>query len=111
MAKRPQSIDTKIRHIKQQLLVLGSLRPGALSEQYNVCGKAACRCKAQPPQKHGPYYQLSFTWKARSRTQFIRRPEVAEVKRQLRNYRRLRSLVDEWIALELEQAQLKRDGA
>ncbi|MGC9328602.1 MAG: DUF6788 family protein [Candidatus Hinthialibacter sp.] len=29
------------------------MRPGALSQQYNVCGNPRCRCKdPQHPQKH-----------------------------------------------------------
>jgi len=48
----------RIKRIKAQLVALGDLRPGALSEQYNTCRSAGCRCKADPPAKHGPYHQL-----------------------------------------------------
>jgi hypothetical protein len=30
--------------------------PGSLGRRDNVCGKPGCRCKADPPQLHGPYY-------------------------------------------------------
>ena len=47
------------------------MHPGSLREQYNVCGKAGCRCKdPKKPQKHGPYYQLSYTWRGKSSTPF-----------------------------------------
>jgi len=37
------------------------MRPGSLSKQYSVCGKAGCRCvDREKPRKHGPYYQLSY---------------------------------------------------
>src|SRR5215469_9455653 len=39
---------------------------GALSLQYNVCGSPSCRRKADPPLKHGPYPQISFTWHGKS---------------------------------------------
>jgi hypothetical protein len=29
------------------------------TKPYTACGKAACRCHADPPQRHGPYYQYS----------------------------------------------------
>jgi hypothetical protein len=30
-----------------------------VAERYTICGKATCRCHADPPQRHGPYYQYS----------------------------------------------------
>jgi len=102
MNLRPPSLEARIHKIKQQITALGDLRPGNLTQQYNVCGKPDCRCKATPPLKHGPYYQVSFTWKGKSKSQFVRRQDLAVVKKQLRNYRRLRQLLDRWLVLALE---------
>ena len=104
---RSAQLEAKIEKLKQELLRLGDLRPGTLSEQYNVCGKAGCACKADPPRKHGPYYQVSFTWQGRSRTQFVRREHVGTVRQQLRNYERLRDLIEAWIAAGLELSPLR----
>jgi hypothetical protein len=102
-----QSIENRIQKIKQQIAALGDIRPGALSQQYNVCGNPTCRCKATPPVKHGPYYQSSFTWKGKSRSQFVRDDDAEEASRQLENYRQLRELVDEWVTLAVELSQLR----
>ena len=104
---RQAVLERKIAHLKARLIALGDLRPGSLSEQYNVCGTAGCQCKADPPRKHGPYYQVSFTWQGRSKSQFVRREHVATVRQHLRNYQRLRALVDEWIAAGLELSRLR----
>ena len=104
---RQAQLEAKIDVLKQDLLTLGDLRPATLSEQYNVCGKAGCACKADPPRKHGPYYQVSFTWQGRSHTQFVRRENVATTRQQLRTYERLRTLVEAWIAAGLELAALR----
>jgi hypothetical protein len=77
----------------------------------DTCGKAGCACKADPPRKHGPYYQVSFTWQGRSRTQFVRREHVATVRQQLRTYERLRELVEAWIAAGLELFALAVGGS
>jgi hypothetical protein len=87
--------------------VLGDLRPGSLSRQYNVCENLTCRCKGSPPEKHGPYYQVSYTRQGRSGTTFVRRPQLATVRRQLRNYTRLRQLVDRWIEAGTELSNLR----
>jgi hypothetical protein len=106
-----RSLERQIEKVKQDLMRLDGLRMGSLSEQYNVCGTPGCRCKASPPEKHGPYHQLSYTRKGKSTTRFIRKPNLATVKRQLRNYARLRSLVDRWLDLEIELSDLQLEQA
>jgi len=107
MNNRWRVLESRIEKIKQQIVALGSLRPGSLSQQYNVCGKPDCRCKADPPQKHGPYHQLSFTWQGRSSTQFVRGEDLQLVEQQLRNYRKLRELVETWVTLGMELSRLQ----
>ena len=103
-------IARKIEHLKQQLAELGPMHPGSLSEQYNVCGKPGCRCKdVKNPQKHGPYYQLSFTWRGQGRTRFVRAERLAEARQKLANYKRFRELTDQWVDLVVELEQQERE--
>jgi hypothetical protein len=104
---RPELLRRRIDKIKQRIAALGDLRPGALSQQYNVCGSPGCRCKATPPVKHGPYYQISVKRHGKSTTQFVREQDLAEVQTQLDNYRQLRELVDEWITVSSELSSLR----
>jgi hypothetical protein len=102
------SLEAKIGKIKEEIMALGlELQPGVLTQQYNVCGSPGCRCKGDPPQKHGPYYQLSFTRKGKSRTQFVRRHELNLVQEQVRNYQRLKKLTDRWVALGMALSRLQ----
>jgi len=107
MKRKIQQLENKIATIKAALTTLGELRPGSLSEQYNVCGRPNCRCKGSPPQRHGPYYQLSYTRNGRSSSRFVKHSELAAVRRQVENYARLRTLVDRWIDLATELSELK----
>lgn len=108
MANSETAILRRIGEIKAELVKLGPLRPGHLSQQYNVCGTPGCRCKANPPRKHGPYYQLSYTWRGKSHTEFVRPENLPALRQQLINYERLRNLLDEWITLGINAAQLQR---
>ena len=99
-------IDRRIAAIKRALTQLGPLRPGSISRQYNICGSPGCRCKADPPEKHGPYHQLNYTWRARSHTEFVRDQDLAALSAALANYQQLRSLSAEWIDLGIERARL-----
>jgi hypothetical protein len=108
MKSRTQVLEERIGLIKTKLTRLGELRPGVLSKQYNVCGNPACRCKANPPHKHGPYHQLSWSRKSKSRTRFIKESELRTVRAQISNYQRLQALVGEWVDASIELCDIKR---
>jgi hypothetical protein len=107
-----QNLERRIQEIKAELAALGEMRPGSLSKQYNVCGKSNCRCKdPQNPQRHGPYYQLSWVHRGKSTTQFIRPPLLPEVRAQIASYHKFRKLTEEWVNLALRLAQAKLRAA
>jgi hypothetical protein len=107
-----QQLEQRIQSIKTQLASLGDMRPGSLSQQYNVCGKPRCRCKDPVhPRRHGPYYQLSWVHQGKSTTQFIRRPCVPQVKAELANFKKFRQLTEHWITLALRRAKMKLHAA
>jgi hypothetical protein len=103
-----QNLEPRIQQIKTELAALGEMRPGSLSKQYNVCGKPNCRCKdPQHPQRHGPYYQLSWVHRGKSTTQFIRPALLPQVRAQIATYNKFRKLTDQWVNLALRLAQAK----
>jgi hypothetical protein len=107
-----QKLEMRINKVKQELLKIGEMRPGSLSKQYSACQKPGCKCiDPVKPKKHGPFYQLSYSHRGKSTTQFIRPQFVAEVRRQLVSYKRFRALTDDWVALSLELAKLKMEEA
>ena len=97
----------QIEKVKGQLAALGDLRPGSLSTQYNVCGTPGCRCKATPPEKHGPYDQVSFTRKGKSSSKFVRKEDLAAVRRELKNYEVMKTLMDRWIEMATELSNIR----
>lgn len=108
----PTQVQRRIAQLQQHLLALGPLHPGSISEQYNICGTPGCRCKdPKAPHKHGPYYQLSFTWRGKSSTRFVRPAQVEEMREKVANYKRLRELVNEWVELAVELERAEREQA
>ena len=109
MKNQVRALEKRIETIKKKLAALGDMRPGSLSKQYNVCGNPTCRCKdTENPKKHGPYYQLSYTRKGRSKSEFVKKEDLAEVKKRIRNYQRFKQLTGEWVDLSLELARLRK---
>ena len=105
--QREAVIERQIEKIKRDLVALGDLRPGSLSTQYNVCGSPGCRCKASPPEKHGPYYQVSYTRKGKSSSKFVKKKDLPAIRKQLKNYERMKLLMDRWIDLATELSNLR----
>jgi len=94
--------QTKIDQLKQKLLNLGPVLPGSISEQWNICGTLGCKCKdSKNPKKHGPYYQLSFSVSGRSSSMFIKKQDISEARKRVRNYQAFKKLT-----MELVQAHV-----
>ena len=109
MSQKETKIEEQIAKIKSELYELGDMRPGTLTEQYNVCGKPNCRCKNQEnPKKHGPYYQLSYTHRGKSTTEFVKKDALSEVRRMVRNYARFKKLTERWVELAIRLAKERK---
>jgi hypothetical protein len=58
-------IEKQIAGIKKELMEIGEMRPGSLSQQYK-----------NPKDKTGAFYQLSYTYKMKSKTEYVRFHQV-----------------------------------
>ena len=93
--KRLDEISRRIERIKVQLAGIEAMRPGSLTRQYK-----------DPEKRKGASYQLSYTRQMRSRTEYVPRDSVPEVRREIRNYKRFKALTEQWIDLSIEQSRL-----
>src|SRR5436853_7804694 len=109
---RQEQLQAQIEKVKAELLKLGPMRPGSLSQQYSACQKPGCKC-VDPvhPQKHGPFYQLSYTYLGKSTTQFVRPQFVTEVRKQLAAYKKFTAITQQWVTLALELCKLEMQEA
>ena len=95
--------NEKIERIRRKLISLGPILPGSIGEQWNVCGTAGCKCKDPVnPKKHGPYYQLSFSVGGRSSSLFIRKEDLSEARKRVRNFQELKKLTAELIQANVD---------
>ena len=94
-ARRLETIAQEIERIKTQLGRIGVVRPGSLTRQYK-----------DPTNHTGAYYQVSYTYRMKSRTAYVRASFVKEVRQQIRDYRKLKTLIERWVALGIEHSQL-----
>jgi hypothetical protein len=98
--------EKKIKQLKQKLMNLGPIHPGSINKQFNVCGKAVCKCKdPKNPIKHGPYYQLSYTVAGKSSSKFLKEEELPEAKRQVERYKEFKKLIVEIAKSSVDSAK------
>ena len=96
MSAQLKRIEGQIKRIKQELLALGPMRPGSITRQYRL-----------PKEKLRPFYQISYTFRMRSRSEYVRQEDVAALRKETANFKRLKTLVDRWVELELAASQLR----
>lgn len=94
--------------IAQRLAQLGFALPGTLLERSHVCGKARCRCMADPPRAHGPFHQWTRKIAGKTVTRRLTDEQVARYGPWFDNARCARELLGELEALSLRVAE--RDG-
>jgi hypothetical protein len=87
--------------IARELAALGLALPGTLAGRMTRCGHATCRCRADPPQPHGPYHQRTRKKNGRTATRILTDDQLADYQPWFDNHRRLRQLITELEELSL----------
>lgn len=101
-------VQSEIEGVRQSLLALGTMHPGSLSRQYQVCGRHGCRCMdPKQPHRHGPYHKLAYVHSGKPVCRFVRADCVAAVKQRLTVYKTFRKLMDRWIELCIQQGEVE----
>ncbi len=98
--KKLCQLERRIEKIKQELQTIQQMRPGSLTRQYH-----------NPKDKTGAYYQLSYTHKMKSRTEYIRSEFVPGIREEISEYKRFRVLVNQWVELEIKRSKMQMDNA
>jgi hypothetical protein len=93
------ALEKKIAAIQQELAALGPMRPGNLGMQYR-----------DRKEKLGGFWQISYTHKMRSRSEYVKPEHLEAVKQELANFAIFRKLTEQWIELGLELSRLKRQA-
>lgn len=96
MSKQVKQIEDRITRIKRDLEQLGPMRPGSISRQYR-----------NPQERKTPFYQISYTHRMKSRTEYLRPENLKAVRAEVANFKRFRKLVDQWADAALKLSQLK----
>ena len=87
--------ENRFKTLKASLVDLGPLRRGTVLRRFVPCGKPGCRCQANPPKLHGPYYEWSRKVKGKTVTVRVTPEQARLLKQWIANARRLDEIVDD----------------
>ncbi len=103
-----QAQQARADRIAAELAGLGPALPGTLIQRHVRCGRANCRCHADPPDLHGPYWQWTRKTAGKTITRLVPDDQLDNYRQWLDNHRRLRALVTELEDLTLAIADTAR---
>lgn len=83
----------RYRELAAEVAGLGFVAVGSLVQRRTFCTHPGCRCHADPPQPHGPYYQLTRKVAKKTVTRRLSAAEAERYTEWLANGRRLRQIV------------------
>ena len=90
-----KEIENRIKEIKKELQQLGDLRPGSLTKQYK-----------KPKEKEGAFYQINYTHLMKSRSDYVKKEFVNEMKKQTKEFKKMKALIEEWVDLGIKQSKI-----
>lgn len=98
MSTIPSAATKRIAALRSRLGRFDLVCTGTLIRRSLVCGKPNCRCKADPPALHGPYYYWSRRLDGRLIQQILSKEQVPLVRQAIANYREALHLLRRWEA-------------
>jgi len=94
------------RELAQRVANIGFIAAGTITHRHTRCGKPGCRCGADPPQPHGPYYQWTAKINGRTVTRRLTETEATRYQEWITNDRKLRALIAEMRQLAAQATEL-----
>ncbi len=100
------TLQTELDRLKHQIAQVGFVCPGSVVRRYMPCGKPGCRCQADPPTLHGPYWQYSHKAAGKTITRRLT-PDQAQLYQQwIANRRRIHQLLAQMEQVSAQAAEI-----
>lgn len=87
--------EQRFRALKASIADVGHFRRGTVLRRFIRCGRPSCRCQANPPKLHGPYYQWTRKVKGKTVTVRLTKEQARLLQQWIANGRQLDRIVAE----------------
>ena len=99
--------DDRYRALAAQLANIGPISSGSLTRRYTRCTSAGCKCRADPPRPHGPYWQLTRKIDGKTVTRRLTPAQARLYRQWIANDRRLRHTIDQMRTIAAKAAEIR----
>ena len=104
--ERLEDYDRRHRELAAQIAEIGIVAAGSLTRRFTRCTSAGCRCNADPPSPHGPYWQWTAKLNGKTVTKRLTDREAQLYQEWIGNDRRIRALLDQIRKIDAKAAEL-----
>ena len=99
----------RYRELAAQLADIGYITAGSITQRHTRCANQNCRCHADLPQMHGPYWQWTAKVGGKTVTRRLSDTEAALYQEWIANDRQLRALITQMRQVATEATKLIMD--
>jgi hypothetical protein len=91
--QRLAEYERRHRELAAQIAEIGIVAAGSVTRRFTRCTSVGCRCNAEPPTLHGPYWQWSAKVNGKTVTKRLSAKEAQLYQEWIGNDRRIRALL------------------
>lgn len=106
LSDRLEELQRRQLELARQILDLGFIQKGSVVLRHTYCRTPGCRCHADPPQPHGPYWQWTRYDAGKTITRRLTASQAARYQERVANRRRLDAIVAEMESIGEQVAEL-----
>ena len=99
-------LSERYRRLAGQLAEVGWILKGSIVERHVSCGNPGCRCHADPPQLHGPYWQWSTAVNGKTVSRRLSEQQAQQYREWIDNRKRLEAILAQLHEITDQAAQL-----
>jgi hypothetical protein len=93
VSQRLAKLEQLHAELTAQISSVGIVAAGSVTQRYTRCTSPGCHCNADPPTKHGPYWQWTAKINGKTVTRRLNTREAELYQEWIGNDRRIRALL------------------
>jgi hypothetical protein len=104
--ERLAAYERRHRELAAQIAEVGIVAAGSVTHRFTRCTSPGCRCNADPPRPHGPYWQWTAKVNGKTVTKRLTDKEANLYQEWISNDRRIRALLTQIRKVDAKAAAL-----
>jgi hypothetical protein len=94
-SQRLSECQNRYHELATQIADIGYIAAGTIMRRYTRCANPRCRCHADPPHMHGPYWQWTTKTSGKTITRRLNPQQAAAYSEWIDNNKRLQTILEQ----------------